>query len=144
MAKKSATPSNPPAAKPRRGRPPKPGGRTSQVEVQRAYRARLKAAGKAVRIVDATAPARAVPLPDFDPAKDGVFEREMIANMREKLRSALSERDYFKDEVARLRARNGQLEAELKSQERHHTNALKDNVVLKERIERLERGVRGR
>jgi len=45
--------------------------------VQRAYRARLKSAGKAVRIVDATA--SPVPIPDFDPAKDGVFEREMIA-----------------------------------------------------------------
>jgi hypothetical protein len=129
MAKKPATPSSPPA-KPRRGRPPKPGGRTPQVEVQRAYRARLKAAGKIVRIVDATAPAGAPPIPDFDPAKDGVYERDMVAGMREQLRIALSERDYLKDEVARVRERNAYLEAELKDQERHHTNALKDNVAL--------------
>jgi hypothetical protein len=37
----------------RRGRPPKPGGPMPQVEVQRAYRDRLKAAGKTVRLVDA-------------------------------------------------------------------------------------------
>ena len=54
MAKQPTTPSEP-AARPRRGRPPKPGGRIPQVEVQRAYRARLAAAGKVVRIVDAAA-----------------------------------------------------------------------------------------
>ena len=137
MAKKSATPPDPPAAK-RRGRPPKPGGRTPQIEVQRAYRARLKAAGKVVRIVDATA--SPVPIPDFDPAKDGVFEREMIARMREQLRSALLKLELREEDVARLREGNAALEAELKTQERHHTNALKDKVVLKQRLERLERG----
>ena len=77
MAKKPATPSDP-TAKPRRGRPPKPGGRTPQVEVQRAYRARLAADGKVVRTVDAGAvsptPAGVAQLsiPEFDPAKDGV------------------------------------------------------------------------
>ena len=135
MAKKSATPPDAPAK--RRGRPPKPGGRIPQVEVQRAYRARLAAAGKVVRIVDAAV--GTVPIPDFDPATDGVFEREMIAGMREKLRIALSERAYLKDEVGRLRERNAALEADLKTQERHHTNVLKDNVVLKRRLERLER-----
>jgi hypothetical protein len=144
MTKKLATPLDPPAAK-RRGRPPKPGGRTPQVEVQRAYRARLKAAGKAVRIVDATATAGAVPIPDFDPAKDGVFERAMIARMREQLRSALSKLELREEDVARLRERNAYLEAELRNQERHHTNALKDNIALKQRLERLERaGVKRR
>ena len=103
VAKKLATPPDPPAAK-RRGRPPKPGGRTPQVEVQRAYRARLKAAGKAVRIVDATASAATVPIPDFDPAKDGVFERAMIARMRGQLRSALSKLELREEDVARLRS----------------------------------------
>jgi len=139
MAKKSATPPDPPAAK-RRGRPQKPGGRIPQVEVQRAYRARLKAAGKAVRVVDATAPPGAGPIPDFDPSKDGVFEREMVASMRDQLRSALSKLELREEDVARLRERNAYLEAELKNQERHQTNALKDNIALKQRLERLERG----
>jgi len=84
-----------------------------------------------------------VPIPDFDPAKDGVFERAMIARMRGQLRSALSKLELREEDVARLRERNAYLEAELKNQERHHTNALKDNIALKQRLERLEReGVR--
>jgi hypothetical protein len=57
-----------PAVQRRRGRPPKPGGRKSQVEVQRAYRARRKAAGKVLRLVDAN-PVSPVPpaIPDYDP-----------------------------------------------------------------------------
>jgi len=75
MAMKSAPPVDP-TAKPHRRRLPKPGGRTHQVEVQRAYRVRLAAAGKVVRIVNAGAvaytPAGAAPpsIPDFDPAKE--------------------------------------------------------------------------
>ena len=42
-----------PAGKRPGRRPPKPGGRIPQVEAQRAYRARLAAAGKLVRVVDA-------------------------------------------------------------------------------------------
>jgi len=38
--------------------------------------------------------------------------------------------------VARLRERNAYLEAELKDPERHLTNALKDNVVLKQQAAR--------
>jgi len=126
MAKKPVSP----PAKPRRGRPPKPGGRIPQAEVQRAYRARLAAAGKVVRIVDANA----VPVPGFDPAKDGVFEREMIASLREQLRIALSKMEVREEEVARLRDRNAHLESELKLQERHLTNALKDKVVLEQKL----------
>jgi hypothetical protein len=54
----------------------------------------------------------------------------MVASMRDQLRSALSKLAFCEDEVARLRDRNTYLEAELKAQERHLTNALKDNVVL--------------
>ena len=129
MPKKPAPPSDPPA-KPRRGRPPKPGGRTPQVEVQRAYRARLVAAGKVVRIIDANA----VPIPGFDPAKDGSFERQMVESARDQLRNALSEGDYLKEEVARLRERNTWLEAELKREERNLTNAQRDNVMLKQQL----------
>jgi hypothetical protein len=139
MAKKPAAPPGR-TAKPRRGRPPRPGGRLPQVEVQRAYRARLAAAGKVVRIVDAgtigSIPAGAVKssIPDFDPAKDGVFERQMVASMRDRLRNALSKLELREEEVTQLRERNAYLESELKLQERHLTNALKDNVVLKQRL----------
>ena len=60
----------------------------SQVEIQRAYRARLAAAGKVVRVVDAASvrPASASPpttaIPDFDPARDGICERKMMEKMR--------------------------------------------------------------
>jgi hypothetical protein len=50
-AKKPPPSSALPADKRRPGRPPKPGGPTPQAEVQRAYRARLAAAGKAVGVV---------------------------------------------------------------------------------------------
>jgi hypothetical protein len=141
MAKKPPTLPGP-TAKRRRGRPPKPGGRTPQIEVQRAYRARLAAAGKVVRTVDVGAtgyvPAGAArsSIPDFDPAKDGIFEREMIASMRDQLRNALSKLEVREDEVSRLRDRNVYLESEVKLQERHLTNALKDNVVLKQQLAR--------
>jgi len=63
--------------RPRR-RPPKPGGRIPQVEMQRAYRPRLKAAGKVVRTVDAAVlPNAVLPVPDFDPARDAVFRTGM-------------------------------------------------------------------
>jgi hypothetical protein len=66
-------------------RPPKPGRRIPQVEVQRAYRARLAAAGQVIRVVDAVlAPASPAPasIPNFDLAKDGIYERKMIEGMR--------------------------------------------------------------
>ena len=138
MAKKPATPSCP-TAKPRRGRPPKPGGRIPQVEVQRAYRARLAAAGKVVRIIDvgAVSPTPAgvaqLSIPDFDPAKDGI-ERPMVARIRDQLHNALSKLELREEEVTRLRDRNAYLESELQLQERHLTNALKDNIVLKQKL----------
>jgi len=100
--------------------------------VQRAYRARLAAAGKVVRVVDANA----VPVPGFDPAKDGIFEREMIARLREQLRNALSKAELREEEATRLRERNAYLESELKTQERHLTNALKDKVTLEQKLAR--------
>jgi len=64
--------------------------------VQRAYHARLAAAGKVVRIVDAgavgTTPAGVAQLSiaDFDPAKDGIFDRKMVARIRDQFHNALS------------------------------------------------------
>ena len=134
MAKERAAATPDPTAKPRLGRPPKPGGRLPQVEVQRAYRARLKAAGKVVQVVDAGA--AQAPISDFDPAKDGVFEREMVASMRDRLSSALSKLALREEQVTQLQKRTAYLEAELKTQGQHLKIALKDNVVLKQRLER--------
>ena len=105
-----------------------------QVEVQRAYRARLAAAGKVVRIVDARLATQSIP--DFDPAKDGVFERQMVESMRDQLRTALVRLELREEEVRDLRDRNAHLELKLKRQGRQLTNALKDNIVLKQQAKR--------
>jgi hypothetical protein len=94
----------------------------SQVEVQRAYRARLAAAGKVVRIVDATKPALAA-IPDAE------FEA-----IRERLHNVLLKLERREQDVARLEQRNAYLEGELKLQGQHHTNALKEIVTLKQQL----------
>jgi hypothetical protein len=104
------------APKRSRGRPPRPGGPRPQAEIQRAYRARLKAAGKIVAIVDA----------------DVLADQTMFENLRERLHAALSKVERCEQDVARLEQRNAYLENELKRIERHHTNAMKDIVVLKQ------------
>jgi hypothetical protein len=112
----------------------------SQVEIQRAYRARLAAAGKVVRVVDAASarPASASPpmtaVPDFDPAKDSIYERKMIEKMRDDLCNALLKIELREEDVARLEQRNAYLEGEVKLQERHHTNALKEVITLKQQL----------
>lgn len=126
MAKKSKPPPAVASGARPRGRPPKPGGRIPQAEVQRAYRARLAAAGKVVRIVDAallgpaTAGEALGPTPDFDPARDGIYERVIFEKMREDLRHALLKLELKEEDVVRLEQRNAYLERELKLLERHH------------------------
>jgi hypothetical protein len=84
--------------------------------VQRAYRARLAAAGKVHKLLDA----------------DTVADLAMLDRMRERLHDALSKLELHEQEVARLTARNHHLENELKQLERHHTNALKEIITLKQ------------
>ncbi len=107
-----------PALERPRGRPLKPGGRLSQVEIQRAYRDRLAAAGKVVRVVDVAAVSLApqvVPaFPDFDPARDGIYEREMIETMRENLHKTSLRLENIQEDMKRLEQRNAYLEGELK------------------------------
>ena len=57
-----------------------------------------------------------------------------IQDMSERLPNALLEVERRREDVARLEQRNVYLEGELKTQERHLTNALKDNVVLKQQL----------
>jgi hypothetical protein len=65
--------------------------------------------------------------------------------MRERLGNALLELELRRQDVTRLEARNAQLEAALMLEERHHTIALKDNIVLKKQLaERPKRRAPGR
>lgn len=135
MAKNPKPPLSLPAVTRRRGRPPKPGGRTPQVEVQRAYRARLAAAGKAVRVVDIALAGQApASIPGFDPATQLVCDRQMFEDMRENLRNALLKLELREQDVARLTTRNAYLESELKLQEQHHTNSLKEVIMLRQQL----------
>jgi hypothetical protein len=101
-----------------RGRPPSPQGAKPRAEVQRAYRERRKAAGKVLRVIDTWT--------TMTPAE--------IAELHERLGNALRELELRQQDVARLEARNAYLESELKRVEQHHTNALKDNIVLKKQL----------
>jgi hypothetical protein len=102
-----------PTAK-RRGRPPSPGGPKPQAEIQRAYRARL-----AAQAAD-TAAAR----PDL----------KTFVEMRDKLHNASLKLERREQDVARLEQRNAYLEGELKLQAQHHTNALKEVIMLKREL----------
>jgi hypothetical protein len=99
-----------------RGRPPRPGGPTPQAEVQRAYRARLKAAGKVLKLVDA----------------DAVADLAMLDRMRERLHDALSKLEMREQDLARLTERNTYLENEMKRVEQHNLNILKEVIVLRQ------------
>ena len=139
MAKKLRSPPAPPAKR-RRGRPPKPGGPTPQAEVQRAYRARLAAAGKVLRLVDAVSASPAQgSITGFDPATQIVCDRQAFEGTRNKLHNALLEVERRRDDVARLETRNAYLERELKLQECHNTNTLKEVVELKQQLAKKKR-----
>jgi hypothetical protein len=90
MVKNPKPPPAAPIGARRHGRPPKPGGRIPQVEVQRVYRARLAVAGKVVRIVDATSADPVPPrvtlasIPDFDPATQLICDRVTFEDMRDR------------------------------------------------------------
>jgi hypothetical protein len=117
MAKKPVRPPAAPAtpvAK-RRGRPPRPGGPRPPAEIQRAYRARLAAAGRVLKLVDS----------------DAVDGLAMVGRLREQLRNALLKLELQEQEVTRLTARNHRLENELKRVEQHNLNILKDLIVLR-------------
>jgi hypothetical protein len=101
-----------------RGRPPSPQGAKPRAQVQRDYRERRKAAGKVLRVIDTWA--------EMTPVE--------IAELRERLGNALLKLKLREQDVARLEARNAYLELELQRVERDHTNALKDNIVLKKQI----------
>jgi hypothetical protein len=98
---------NPPAPLPKRprGRPPTPEGAKPKAEIQRAYRERLKAS----RISPA----------DFLDLHEQA-NRQALTIMR------------LQQDVARLTARNTELENELKRVEQHNLNTLKEVIVLRQ------------
>jgi hypothetical protein len=116
MAKKPSSPSVPATTRPR-GRPPKPGGPIPHIEAQRAYRARLAAAGKVVVAVDAS-----------------LIGPGGYRDTLEKLHNATVKLELRDETIKRLEKRNAYLEGELKLQEQHITNALKDNILLKDQL----------
>jgi hypothetical protein len=56
--------------------------------------------------------------------------------MRDQLRTALVRLELREEEVRDLRDRNAHLELEIQRQGRQLTNALKDNIVLKQQAKR--------
>jgi hypothetical protein len=56
--------------------------------------------------------------------------------MRDKLHNALLKLELMEQDMARLEQRNAYLERELKLQGQHHTNALKEVVMLKQELAR--------
>jgi hypothetical protein len=78
-------------------------------------------------------------IPDFDPARDGLYERAMFETMRDNLHNALVEIELQNQDVARLEARNAYLEGELRLEHQHHTNVLKANIVLKKQLAEMAR-----
>lgn len=109
-----------------RGRPPKPDAQTP-AERQRAYRARLAAAGKAPRV-------RQIGDIAFNPETQLVVERAFFEEQRRNLHNALLKIELRDEDRARLEKRNAYLESELKRMEQLHTISLKEIVVLKQSL----------
>jgi hypothetical protein len=104
----------------RRGRPQTPDGARSSKDRQRAYRERLKAAGKVLRVIDADA---------------------MTAADANALRMKLQLREQ---DVARLTARNHYLENELRRVEQYNLNILKEIIGLRQAKDQSDRARKGR
>ena len=97
-----------------RGRPRSPGGAKSQSEIQPALPRPAGRAGSRYRRHS----------PDL----------KIFVEMRDKLDSALLKLELRDQDVARREQRNAYLEGELKLQGQHHTNALKEVIVLKQEL----------
>jgi len=90
------TPTDTESSPKRRGRPPKASGALPKAEVQSAYRARLKTSGKALKWVEA----------NFDACE----QRALLARQQDDLVNALAMLEIRQQEIARLKARVGELE----------------------------------
>jgi len=81
---------------------------------------------------------RASPVPTsitgFDPATQLICDRKTFTDMRDNLHKALVKLEVRDQDVARLETRNAYLEGELKLQERHHTNRLKEVITFRQQL----------
>ncbi|MFD1985382.1 hypothetical protein ACFSOZ_22920 [Mesorhizobium newzealandense] len=109
-----------------RGRPRQPDALTP-AERQRAYRARLAAAGRAVRVQRVIEDA-------FDSETQLIVERAFFEEQRHTLHNALLKIELLDEDRARLDRRNAYLEGELKRIEQRHTISLKEIVLLKQSL----------
>jgi hypothetical protein len=76
--------------------------------------------------------------PDFDPARDGVYERAMIEKMRDDLHNALLRIELLEEDRNRWQTDCARAEAELRIERQHHTNTIKDKIVLQKEIAALK------
>jgi len=127
-------PSSPIPIKRQRGRPPRPDGATPKAEIQRRYRERLAATGKAVRLIDL----HAAP-PPFDAETHFICERATFSEIRDKYHHALSKIGLLEEDRARWQSDCAKAEAELKREEQRHLNTLKDKIMLQQEIAALKR-----
>lgn len=109
-----------------RGRPRKPDAQPP-AERQRAYRARLTAAGKTLRV-------RSLGDVAFDPETQVVLERAFFEEQRHNLHNALLKIERLEEDRDRLNRRNAYLESELRRIEQLHTISLKEIIVLKQSL----------
>jgi hypothetical protein len=80
-------------------------------------------------------------IPGFDPATQLICDRKTFKGMRDNLHNALVKLEVRDQDVARLETRNAYLKRELKLQERHITNTLKEVITLKQQLaKRRSRG----
>jgi hypothetical protein len=88
-----------------------------------------------VRLID---PSAAPVTPDFNPATDMMTDRAGFEDMRERLRHALSKIALLEEDRDRWQADCARAEAELRLERQHHTNAIKDKIVLEREIDALK------
>ena len=77
---------------------------------------------------------------DFDPARDGIYERKLVEGMGDRLHALGLKLQRRDQDVARLEHRNVHLESELRLLGQHHNNALKDIIMLKQQLAKQQQG----
>jgi hypothetical protein len=101
----------------------------SNAERQRRYVARLKER--------AAAPPASVPA--FNPETQIIVDREAFDAMRDRLERALVSIEVLQQDRDRWYNDCLKAEAELQVEHQHHTNTMKDKIVLKQRLADLSR-----
>jgi hypothetical protein len=74
-------------------------------------------------------------IPDYDPTKDGVYERATVDGLRDRLHASMLELERRQQDVAQLEKRCAQLEGELKLEEQRHANTIKEVITIRQKLE---------